>query len=218
MKHTLEVDSVQLSYGDRKILSDVYLKCETGKVTALLGRNGEGKTSLLRATFGTLDAEKSVRFDKRAVQRAFKQPGLIRYLPQFHFVPSFKRLGGVFRDYDVSLAEFKNCFELRLGSGESFGNLSGGERRLVEVFIVIKSKCQFALLDEPFTHLSPLQIDTVKSLISDEKTNKGFMIIDHLYEHVLGMADDVYLLTDGRVRKTSGARDLEEHGYINWSG
>jgi ATPase subunit of ABC transporter with duplicated ATPase domains len=48
MKHILEADSVQLQFGERKILSDVYLKCETGKITGLLGRNGEGKSCLMR--------------------------------------------------------------------------------------------------------------------------------------------------------------------------
>ena len=51
---TLKVDSVQLSFGDRKILQGVYLSCQQGEILGLLGRNGSGKSSLLRIIYGTL--------------------------------------------------------------------------------------------------------------------------------------------------------------------
>lgn len=53
VKHTLEVDSVLYSLGERKLLSDVYLNCGTGEIVGLLGRNGCGKTTLLQIIFGT---------------------------------------------------------------------------------------------------------------------------------------------------------------------
>ena len=54
MKNKLEISSVRLLYGDRLILSDVYLKIETGNIIGLLGRNGEGKSSLMRVIYGTI--------------------------------------------------------------------------------------------------------------------------------------------------------------------
>lgn len=55
MKHTLEVSSVRLLYGERLILSDVYLKIETGNIVGLLGKNGEGKSSLMHVIFGVIN-------------------------------------------------------------------------------------------------------------------------------------------------------------------
>ena len=52
MIHTLEADGIQLDYNGRKILSDIYLKCETGKIIGLLGRNGCGKSSLMKIIYG----------------------------------------------------------------------------------------------------------------------------------------------------------------------
>ena len=52
----LQVDSVDLSFDDRKILQDIYLDCKKGEVVGLLGRNGSGKSSLLKIIFGTLIA------------------------------------------------------------------------------------------------------------------------------------------------------------------
>jgi len=209
MKHTLEADSVRLQYNGRKVLSDVYLKCETGKVTGLLGRNGQGKSSLMKAIFGSVDAEKSVRFDNRVRRKPYEDPRLIRYLPQFNFIPKFLRLRKVFLDYDADWSLFERTFPNFSGRGnERIGNLSGGENRFVELFVLITSTAQFALLDEPFTHLSPLQTEAMKALIIAEKVNKGFLVTDHMFQHVTEVADDLYLLVDGKTRRVTNPEDL----------
>jgi len=215
MKHVLEADSVQLEHNGRKLLSDVYVKCETGTITALLGRNGQGKSSFFKAIFGTLDTEKSVRFDQRIHRHAFRQPRLIRYLPQFHFLPEFLTLQKVLTDYNLEHAvfehnspQFKNRFNTRVA------DFSGGERRWIELYLIVKCESQFALLDEPFTHLSPLQIEEATALINDEKGNKGFLISDHLHEHVTKIADTLYLLTDGKTHLIKNVDEIESLGYL----
>jgi ABC-type multidrug transport system ATPase subunit len=63
-RHILEVDGIQKKYGERVILSDVYLKCETSDIIGLLGRNGSGKSTLLKIIFGVLSApNKCIRID-----------------------------------------------------------------------------------------------------------------------------------------------------------
>jgi ABC-type lipopolysaccharide export system ATPase subunit len=61
-------------------------------------------------------------------------------------------------------------------SKSSIGNLSGGERRLVELYVIVKSRSQFAMLDEPFTHLNPIQVEKVKELLSEEKTTRDYLL------------------------------------------
>ena len=64
MKHKLEADSIHLNYGARVILSSVYMKLETGRITGLLGRNGSGKTSLIQLIYGSLKGNhQSIRFN-----------------------------------------------------------------------------------------------------------------------------------------------------------
>ena len=101
MSHTLETDGVQLEFNGKKILSDVYVQCKTGKITGLLGRNGAGKSCLLQIIYGTLKAEKSVRVDKLTYYEAFKRPGLLRYLPQFNFIPSSLTLKRIYKDFEI---------------------------------------------------------------------------------------------------------------------
>ena len=66
--HTLEVNSIQLEFDGRRILSDIYIKCETGKITGLLGRNGQGKSCLMKIMYGDLKCEKFMRFDPVGVK------------------------------------------------------------------------------------------------------------------------------------------------------
>jgi len=110
MTHKLEAGSIQLKFGDRKILSDIYLKCETGKITGLLGRNGQGKTCLMKIIYGTLECEKSVRFDNQSQEEAFKRTDLLLYLPQFNFIPKSLSLKRVFQDFNLDFNSFAERF------------------------------------------------------------------------------------------------------------
>lgn len=213
--HLLEADSIQLAFDSRSILSDIYLKLETGKITGLLGRNGAGKSCLLKIIFGSLDAEKSVRFDNQSQPFAFQKPHLIKYLPQFNFIPKQLCLNRIFQDFELGYSLFENRFpEFKSKHQSSIGSLSGGERRLLELFTILKSNTQFALLDEPFTHLSPIQIEKAQELILEEKINKGILITDHLHEAVRNICDNLYVLSNGKTHLTKNLEDLERLGYV----
>lgn len=215
MIHALETDSVVLDFGSRRILSDIYLKCETGKITGLLGRNGGGKTSLMNIIYGTLNVNsKSVRFDGYSVPLAYKRPGLLLYLPQFNFIPGILSLKRIFSDFNLEYPLFEELFpEFKLKYNCSIKNLSGGLRRLVEIYAIIKSPSKFAILDEPFSHLSPLLIDAIKELILNEKENKGLLVTDHMYRHIIDITDDLYILTDGKTHLTKSINEIESLGY-----
>jgi len=215
MTHKLEADSIMLEFGTRKILSDIYFKCETGKITGMLGRNGQGKTCLMNIVHGSLEPlSKSIRFDNISVFHAFKRPDLLLYLPQFSFIPGSLSLKRIFADFCLEYSDFENRFpEFRSKYRSSLKNLSGGQRRLVEVYVIIKTKSQFAMLDEPFTHLMPLQIEKVKEILVEEKDRKGFLVTDHMYKQVIDICDFLYVLRDGKTFLTKEISDLEVLGY-----
>ena len=107
MIHTMEADGIRLEFGLKKILSDIYIKCQTGKITGLLGRNGEGKTCLMNIIYGSTgsadksdllmniiygsmrNVDKSVRFDNIVIPQPFKNSRLLLYLPQFNSKTSY---------------------------------------------------------------------------------------------------------------------------------
>jgi ABC-type multidrug transport system ATPase subunit len=216
MIHTLEADGIQLDFGLRRILSDIYLKCETGKITGLLGRNGQGKSCLMNVILGTLNSSiNSVRFDGNVTRNTAKKPDLLLYLPQFNFIPKSLKVKQIFDDFRLSYPDFESRFpEFKEKYDSKISHLSGGQLRTVEIYIIAKTPSLFAMLDEPFTHLNPIQVDKIKEFLLEEKVNKGFLITDHMYQHLLDISDSVYLLKDGKTHLTKTIQDLDDLGYV----
>lgn len=216
MKHQLEADGIMLEFGSRRTLSGIYIRCETGKITGILGRNGTGKSCLMNIIYGSLPAmSKSVRFDHVSVNHAYKRPDLLTYLPQHHFIPSFLSVKSIFSHFDLEYHDFELWFpEFTSKYKSRIRDLSGGQRRLIEVYIIIKAKSAFSMLDEPFSHITPLQIDTIKELLSREKQRKGFLITDHLFHQVTDICDSLYVLKEGISYLTKDISDIEKLGYV----
>ncbi len=214
MIHTLEADSIQLGFEGRRILSDIYLKCETGKIVGLLGRNGQGKSCLMKIIYGSLPCERSVRIDNLSQRKRFYRPGILLFLPQFNFIPKSLSLMKIFHQFEINYSDFEIIFpEFNGRYHTTIHDLSGGERRLVELYMIVKSNTYFAMLDEPFTHLNPLQIEKVKEILLEEKKNKGLLITDHMFKHVTDISDSLYLLKNGKTHLTKNMDDIETLGY-----
>ncbi len=217
MTHDLEVDGIQFNSGERKNLTSIYLKCTTGKITGLLGRNGQGKTCLMNIIYGSLEAtSKSIRFDNISISNAFKRQGILLYLPQFNFIPNSLTLKRIFSDFNLQYSEFELYFpEFQSKYRYPIKHLSAGQRRLIEVYVIIMAKSHFAMLDEPFSHLMPLHIEKIKEILIQEKMSKGFIITDHLYLQIIDVCDSLYLLSDGKTHLTKSISDLKTLGYIS---
>ncbi len=216
MINSLEIDSVQLSFGSRKILQGIYMKAETGKVTGILGRNGCGKSSLMKLIFGELSAsEMSLRLNGKALLSRYRNPADMRMLPHYHLIPKDLRISRVFDDFELDYAGFRECFDEFKRFGDlKIGQLSGGNVRVIEIYIILKAAARFCLLDEPFTHLSPKNIDLFTALINEEKKRKGIIITDHQYRYVVHLSDDLYLLREGVMYKVDDPEDLVRMGYL----
>lgn len=216
MKHTLAADGIQLSFNHRRILSDIYIQCETGKITGLLGRNGQGKSCLLNVIYGSMRCDdKSVRINNVSYPQAYTRSDLLQYLPQCNFIPQQLTIKRIFSDFHLSFAQLEAQFsEFRKLYTTSIGELSGGQRRFIEVYCIIRSKAQFAMLDEPFSFLSPVLVEKVKAILREEKLHKGFLITDHMYPHILEMSDTLYALQNGKIHLVKHPSELERLGYL----
>ena len=168
----------------------------------------------MKIIYGSLPCEKSVRFDKIAQYEAFKRTDLVLYLPQFNFIPKALSLKRIFKDFEIDFSLFQNRFsEFTNRANTSIKDLSGGEQRLIELYVIVKSRSQFAMLDEPFTHLNPLQIEKVQQLLLSEKENKGLLITDHMFRNVTTICDDLYALNNGKTYLTKTIAEIETLGY-----
>ena len=216
MVHTLESDGIYFKRGGRVILAGVHIRCETGKITGLLGRNGHGKSTLIEIIYGSLTAgSQSVRLDGRPAGQLFLQKGAVSYLTQFHFIPASFSPERIFRDFELDYDPFVSQFpEFRTKYKQPLCGFSGGQRRLIEIYTCLKANVKFVLMDEPFSHLSPLMAEQVQELIREEKKHKGILLTDHLHRNVTGMADEIYLLSEGYTSVISSREELVTAGYL----
>jgi ABC-type multidrug transport system ATPase subunit len=219
MKHTLEIDGVQLDFGERTILRSIYIKSETGKVTGILGRNGCGKSCLLKIIFGELKAQdKSVRINGKSLFEDSRNSEDMKMLPQFNFLPKHIKISQAFKHFDLDLdfAEFCDLFDEFKKIGDlKIKELSGGSIRILETFLILKSNTKFCILDEPFSHLSPKNASAFIQIIEQEKANKGIILTDHLYRHITDISDYLYVITNSASYKIESIDQLKNYGYLN---
>ena len=217
MSSSLEVDSIRKSYGNNQVLTDIALKCQPGDIIGLLGRNGTGKTTLLKIIFGTLFTDyKFIRINDEILNQPFKSRNKIAYLPQDNFLPkniTVNKIVEICSDhFDPRL--FVDDEVLSKVTGTKICNLSGGESRYLEVKLLLNLDSVFVLLDEPFNGISPLHVNLIKTMILKNSSQKGFILTDHDYRNVLDVANRFYLLYDGGLRSIKTYKDLIDWGYV----
>lgn len=217
MSSHLEVDSIRKSFGKKQVLTDISLKCQPGDIIGLLGRNGTGKSTLLKIIFGTLYTDyKFIRINDELLDQPFKSKSKIAYLPQDNFLPkniSVKKVVELYSD-DFNQIKFLEDEILSKVIGTKIGNLSGGEARYLEVKLLLNLDSIFVLLDEPFNGISPLHIELIKAMILNKSSQKGIILTDHDYRNVLDVANKYYLLFDGGLKPVNTKQDLIDWGYV----
>ncbi len=216
MKDHLLADSIFLDFGERKILRGASLRIERGKATGILGRNGTGKSCLMKILTGQLQPQhKYISYNGQCITNVLKRKGLVNYLPQHEFHPASLSLRQLLWYYSIPSEAFTNTYPFAPElMDKRFSDCSGGWRRLIEILLVLESDSAFSLLDEPFTHLMPLHIDTVKAAMARAKERKGILLADHQYRSVLAVSEVLYLLREGTLMPVSSEDDLREKGYI----
>jgi len=167
----LHIDSMTKSFGQKEILKDIYLHLETGKICGILGRNGAGKSTLMQMIFGNLRGNTQfIKYNDKVLQTQFDRKNRIAYLPQHPFLPrtlKIKTLIDLFCDNEQD-AEISGLYFIQPLLNQTVQNLSSGEIRLIETLLIIYSKAEFIILDEPFHSLSPKMISYLKQIIKNE--------------------------------------------------
>ncbi|WP_305464575.1 LPS export ABC transporter ATP-binding protein [Photobacterium leiognathi] len=206
----LKAEHLAKSYKGRKVVSDVSLEVESGKIVGLLGPNGAGKTTSFYMIVGLVARDEgtiTIDGEDISLQPMHNRSRMgIGYLPQeasiFRRLSVYDNLMAVLQtrkeltkeqrqDKAEDLLDEFNIQHIRDSLGQS---LSGGERRRVEIARALAANPKFILLDEPFAGVDPISVIDIKK------------IIEHLRDRGLGV-----LITDHNVRETL---DVCEHAYI----
>jgi lipopolysaccharide export system ATP-binding protein len=224
----LEVRGLVKSYGRRRVVDGVDFEVHPGEIVGLLGPNGAGKTTTFRMACGMIDPDAGrVTLAGHDVTswpmfRRAKDGGM-GYLAQessvFRKLSVQKNLLGVMellgmnrkvrnRRSDQLMEQF-GITHLRKSRAMS---LSGGERRRLEIARALVSDPQIILLDEPFTGIDPVTIDSIQAIIRDLRDRGiSILITDHQVRETLEITDRSYVIRGGQVLCHGRPREVLSH-------
>jgi branched-chain amino acid transport system ATP-binding protein len=221
----LELTDVVCTYGPVRAVDGVSLDVAEGSVTAVLGANGAGKTSLLRTVSGLVRAHSGrVLFNGQEITRM--DPEMVVRLGLAHVpegggaiaelsVEDNLRLGALWRrdraDRSKALGEVFDLFPRLLEHRRLLASsLSGGERQMLSIGRALMGRPRMLLLDEPSLGLAPLLASRIMKLIADlrERTGLTVLIVEQNARSALAVADSGVVLNLGRVVATGESAKL----------
>ena len=213
----LHVDSVTKSFDLKAVLTDVFLSVEKGEIIGLLGRNGSGKSTLLKIVFGSLEADnKFVRANNKVVRNITDRRNVINYLPQENFLPNHLKVKSIISTF-CDKENSKIISEKRLIKdilNKKNYELSGGEKRVLEIYLIIYSEANFILLDEPFNGVAPIHKEEIKKVIKEQSENKGIVVTDHDYRNIIDVSTRLVIIFDGGTKNIKDKEELIKYGYL----
>jgi len=213
----LQVDSIIKSYGVRQVLTDVFLSCKKGEIVGVLGRNGTGKSTALKIIFGSLKAEgRFVKVGNKVLNSLSDNRNIIKYLPQDSFLPDHLKLKTIiklFCDKENASIIAENPL-IKPILNRKCREMSGGEKRIIEIMLIIYSHAEYVLIDEPFNGVAPVVKEEIKQRIKEQSANKGFIITDHDYRNIIDIATKKILIFDGGTKPINNFDELKYWGYI----
>jgi len=220
----LRATGLHKRYGKRWVVRDVDLEVNKGEIVGLLGPNGAGKTTSFYMITGMIKPTKGKIYldDKNITSRAMYQRSRsgIGYFSQepsifgkltvednLKLVLEMTDLSKVAQSEKVEkLLDDLSIQHIRKNKGN---NLSGGERRRVEISRTLAMDPDFILLDEPFAGVDPIAVEDIQSIVSSLKErNIGVLITDHNVRETLSITDRSYLLFDGKILKSGSSEFL----------
>jgi lipopolysaccharide export system ATP-binding protein len=212
----LEVHGLVKYYGARCVVNGVDFRVDQGEIVGLLGPNGAGKTTSFRMTCGMIEPNdgkvilNNLEVTRWPMYRRAREGGM-GYLAQessvFRKLTVEKNLLGVMEllgmDRKTRYArcdELLDQFDIAALRKSVALSLSGGERRRLEIARALVSNPKIILLDEPFTGIDPVTIDSIQKIVNRLKHNGiAILITDHQVRETLQITDRLYLILAGKV-------------------
>ena len=223
MTPALEIENLQAWYGESHILHGVSLTVQPGEVVTLLGRNGAGRTTTLRAIMGLTGARsgsirvngvEAIRLPTHRIAHLGigycpEERGIFASLSAEENLMLPPKLAG--QEAGMSVAEiyemFPNLYERRHSQGT---RLSGGEQQMLAVARILRTGARLLLLDEISEGLAPVIVQALAKMITTLKA-KGYTIVmgEKNFRFAAPLADRLYVMEHGRIVTTIAAAELQ---------
>jgi lipopolysaccharide export system ATP-binding protein len=220
----LRTKNLTKAYRRRTVVDGVSLLVNPGEIVGLLGANGAGKTTSFRMVVGMIRPDKGAvifrgqdmtrspmyRRARRGMGYLSQEPSIFRKMTardnivavlEARRVPKKERLSEANRLLDeLQLSHLANSVA---------ENLSGGERRRLEISRALATKPALLLLDEPFAGVDPITVEEIQKILGELRARKiAILITDHAVAETLRISDRAYILDKGKVIAEGGPQDI----------
>jgi branched-chain amino acid transport system ATP-binding protein len=226
----LLIEGLHASYGPIEALRGVDLAVSEGELVCLIGANGAGKSSTLRAVSGALRPRRGrVVFEGREIHA--REPDEIlklgiahcpegrRVFPYLTVEENLEMGAYVRRDRRAVAEDLRRLAEhfpiLAERRRQAAGTLSGGEQQMLAIARALMARPRLLLLDEPSLGLAPTVVERTFEIIADiRRQGTTVLMVEQNAHAALGMADRAYVMETGRIVLAGRARDLRENDHV----
>ncbi len=220
----LSAEGLVKAYRGRRVVNDVALNVAQGEIVGLLGPNGAGKTTTFYMLVGLIEPQSGrIKLDGQDIsgmpmyQRARQGIGYLSQEPSiFRKLTVEQNILAILETLPLSAAERKERLETlldelsikHLRNSRAF-QLSGGERRRLEITRALVTQPKFMMLDEPFAGVDPIAVHDIQTIVAGLRHRGiGVLISDHNVEQTLDIVDRAYIMFDGQVKVSGTVREL----------
>ena len=210
----VELKNVSKNFGDKKVLEKVNLKIPRGKIIGLLGKNGTGKSTLIKLINDLLtpsSGEILINGQKIGVE----SKNIIAYLPERTYLDKtmtveevLNYFEGFYENFDIGKAK-KLLKELDLDINSKLSKMSKGMQEKVQLVLVMSRNAELYILDEPLGGVDPATRDYIlDTILTNFNENASVLISTHLISDIEKILDEVIFIDKGKIVLTSGADEL----------
>jgi branched-chain amino acid transport system ATP-binding protein len=233
MPALMQTQNLQAYYGNTRVLHGIDFALEQGGITTILGANGAGKTTALRAISGMVRTEGAISFEGQRIDGRKTEDVArrgIAHVPDGRgtflqlSVEENLKLGahtrrdrrGIAEDTELVFAYFPR---LKERASQQAGTLSGGEQQMLAISRALMMRPKLLLLDEPSFGLAPLVVQEIFAIMRsiNKKQGVSMLLVEQNASLALELADHAYLLETGRVVVSGISRDIQRNPSVRRS-
>ncbi len=212
----LQIKNLSKSFDGKKIIDDVSFSVERGLIVGLLGKNGSGKTTVIKMINDLLTIDSGeilIGGEKIGV----KTKQMVSYLPERSYLDTSKKIYQIFDYFEDFYADFdrkkaeKMIAELDLSLDMKISKMSKGMREKISLALVMSRNADLYVLDEPLGGVDPVTRDKIlKTILSNFGENSSLIITTHLISDVEKILDKVIFIDGGKILLERDADELRE--------
>ncbi|MEQ6049150.1 ABC transporter ATP-binding protein [Lysinibacillus capsici] len=213
----IEVKNVNKKYGRKQVLKDISFTAEKGEITCLIGINGVGKTTIMKAIMALtpinsgeilMDGEK---ITKESFEKITFIPDTITMLPQMKINEAFVFMADFYKSWNPQRAEELLQF-FKLDPNERIANLSKGNTAKVNMLLGLSLDVDYLLMDEPFSGIDIFSREQIAEVFTSHLIEeRGVIITTHEISDIEHLIDKAVLMDDGAVLREFSVEEVREN-------